>query len=249
MNVCIIQINMGAFSKELNKWGLQFPDDDESSRRWISFRSLSTNVQFWKVTSCASSSSPFAGCILFVCLFVSVKVFVPGVSLQGLCKLPKHYHSRLHEFFIPDRSSLPPQPSQAGSSPNQGFLSSVRNSGKTTLFIRKHSSWYKNLLPPPQLPNAFHYLSIIRLELFTSLPLIIHFTACVVSVEGGTKAGLYSLQSPSHFWLVSCLANALGSSRPLPVSVLSLLICILSLGQSGGQGLVGWGWGGEGQPA
>lgn len=66
--------------------------------------------------------------------------FLFQVSPQRLCKLPKHYHSRPHKFFIPDRSSLPPQPFQAGSSPNQGFLSSVRNSGKTTGIIRKHSS-------------------------------------------------------------------------------------------------------------
>lgn len=132
-----------------------------------------------------------------VCLFQ--RRFLFQVSPQRLCKLLKHYHSRLHEFFIPERSSLPPQPFQAGSSPNQGFPSSVRNSGKTTGIIRKHSSLIQKSVAPPPTPNAFHYLSIIRLELFTSLPLIIHFTAFVISMEGGTKAGLFSLQSPSHF--------------------------------------------------
>lgn len=102
---------------------------------------------------------PQSLCRLYsVCLFVSVKVFVPGVSLQGLCKLPKHYHSRLHEFFI-HCTSLPPQPSQAGSSQNQGFLSSVRNSGKTTRFIRKHSSLIQKSVAPTPPNSLMHFIT------------------------------------------------------------------------------------------
>lgn len=174
------------------------------------------NVQFWKVTNCASSPSPLAGCVLFVCFsegFCSrclprgcasfLNIIIQGCTNSSSQSAPL-CHPSLSKLVLPQIRVFCPQSETR-----------VKPLGSS-----EHSSLIQKSVASPT-PNAFHYLSIIRLELFTSLPLIIHFTAFVISMEGGTKAGLFSLQSPSHFWLVNCLANVLGSSRPLPVSVLS----------------------------
>lgn len=80
------------------------------------------------------------------------------------------------------------------------------------------------------------------MELLTSLPLIIHLTAFFISMEGGTEAALYSLQSLSQVSLVSCLENGLGYRGPLrvPVPAPKHVISRPSPGQQEGAGRVGW---------
>ena len=138
------------------------------------------------------SSVSFLHLFCRLCQF-SMNSFVTGAFLWELCEF-----SRLHEFLIPDPLQSATQAFPKPNRPKVRVPMLRRGKLRQTRLVRKQPCLLQKSVAP-KLASAFHYLSTIGLELFTSLPLTIHLTAFIISMEGGTEAGLYSLQSPSHF--------------------------------------------------